>query len=88
MIEAGLTPSFLAVTDGVHCGVEPTGREIIDYLAASDQMDDICLVSSMHPEAVRKGVRFIANAELGSHFTGWVRTAPIEELDRDQIAAR
>jgi hypothetical protein len=88
MVEAAPVPTWLAVTDGTHCGVEPTGSEIIKYLEARDPIPGVCYIKGMHPRALREGVRFIDERELGAHFTEEVRAAPLKDLDADQISAR
>jgi hypothetical protein len=86
MAESGEN-AYLAITDGLHDGVEPTGREVVNSIV-EDPIPGVCPIWHMHPEAVRAGQRFIAAKELGSHFTQRVLTAELEELDRDEVAAR
>ena len=82
-----LDQSFLAITEGLHAGVEPTGREIIDGLF-TNPVPGVFAIRGMYPEAVQTGRRFLASGELGGHFTEWVRTADLSKLDKDQLAAR
>src|SRR5580704_1717491 len=84
---AEIETARVAVTDGLHDGVEPTGREIINYLENGPVIPGVCLIRHMHPEAVRAGQRYIAAKELGAHFTQRVLMADIADLDRDEVAA-
>lgn len=79
--------SFLAITEGLHAGVEPTGREIIDGLS-DDPVPGVFAIRGIYPDATRAGRRFLASGELGGHFTEYVRTADLSKLDKDQLAAR
>lgn len=76
----------ILVTDGLHAGVEPTGGQVVDHLR--EHPIDGVQVAAMHPEAVRRSVRFLGEQEMGQAFIPRI-TEAVQSFDNpDQHAAR
>ncbi len=78
--------AHLVVTDGLHCGHEPTGGQVVDQIDAFPL--DRVKTYRMHPEAVKAQKRYLGTRELGSKFVlNKLSGTPIDELDPEQRAA-
>jgi hypothetical protein len=77
--DPGLVNGYVEVLNGIHAGVEPLGSELVEYLGKYPIPG--IYTTSMHPEAVQHGVRFLGAKELGSHFTDETLDADPAKLD-------
>lgn len=83
-----LVPDFayLVVTDGLHCGVEPTGGHVVDYIDRHPL--GMVKTQRMHPVAKRAGQRYLGTRELGSMFDlSKLCGMKVDDLDPEQRAA-